>query len=138
MNILHLNLFSNYATTSPSIKQNEMYTNREFGDIAVFDQLESYFNKVWSIKKFIFDLLLANFVSFLLSLLLFTIILSMQGCSLCKPQIIEKVKYIEKPCPTLQTLTPKELNISKENKELKLHIKIKPAGQSSQNQSTNN
>jgi len=59
----------------------------------------------------------------------FSILLSaiflLSGCIFCEPKIVEKIKYVEKPCPKLETFTPEESNVSRDNKQLKLDIKVK-------------
>ena len=48
------------------------------------------------------------------------------GCA-SQPKTIIKYKYIEKPCPKLQTINLNEMNLT-QDKPLKINFKIKEKG----------
>jgi len=65
-----------------------------------------------------------SFLIFSFSLLIITfMVFALQGCAQ-KPKTIIKYKYIEKPCPKLQTLPLNQLNLNSD-KELKFNFKVK-------------
>jgi len=77
------------------------------------------FNLEKSLKENVKSFLIFSF-SLLAIIFMFLVL---QGCAQ-KPKTIIKYKYIEKPCPKLQTLPLNQLNLNSD-KELKFNFKVK-------------
>jgi len=83
----------------------------------------NFYSTMYNIEKPLSENLKA-FVVFSINLLFVLLFLFIfQGCAQ-KPKTIIKYKYIEKPCPKLETLQLNELNLNPD-KELKFNFKVK-------------
>jgi len=83
----------------------------------------SFYSTMYNIEKPLNENMKA-FIIFSINLLfIFLCLFIFQGCAQ-EPKTIIKYKYIERPCPKLETLQLNELNLNPD-KELKFNFKVK-------------
>jgi len=133
MSLLSLNtcpyLFQLFSLCKINNIEKIEYSKEELGEVTLLKKAESQFNKIFDLP-FFGKLFFTNIISLVLSIFFIFFIMTFQGCSsycdaVCKPRYIEKIKYIEKPCPKLQTVTPSEIGVDKNDTKLDFDIVIK-------------